>query len=114
MLAEQMVGKCIVPRSHRRVRGEDALRRHGFEPRIEASASERELLAQQFEGEECRVAFVHVPHGGLEAQQAQCAHAADAQHHLLLEPVRFITAVQPEGDVAVGIGNCRRRWCRAG
>ena len=45
-------------------------------------------LAQPLELEERRVALVHVEDRRLEAERAQRAHAADAEHELLAEPVR--------------------------
>ena len=69
-------------RRHRRVRGEYALRRDRLEAGFEVQAR-RQLFAQQFQRQERRMPFVHVPHRRRQAQRAQCAHAADAQHHLL-------------------------------
>ena len=54
--------------------------------------------------------LVHVEHRRLEAERAQRAHAADAEHELLPQPVRAVAAVEPVGDrarpvrVAVDVG----------
>ena len=78
MLDEEVIVKGIVTRGHGRVRGECTLRRHRFETGIER-ASERELFAQQFEGEERSVPFIDVPHRGAQTQLAQRARATDAR-----------------------------------
>ena len=108
MLEEQVIGERIVARGHRRVRGEHALRGDRLEPGLEAEAR-GQLLAQQLERQERRMAFVHVPDGGREAERAQRAHAADAEHHFLRDAVRLVAAVEAEGDVAVGRRRCSRQ-----
>src|SRR3546814_2138660 len=50
------------------------------------------------------MAFVDVPDRRLATNRPQGAHAADAEHDLLLDARVGITAVQLIGDRAVGIG----------
>ena len=52
------------------------------------------------------MALVEVPGRGLDAQGAQCPHAADAQHQLLVEAHLAAADVQDVGDRAVG-ARCR-------
>ena len=59
------------------------------------------VAPQQGQGEEGRVAFVHVIAHELEAQGLEHGDAPHAQHHLLLDPVGLVAAVQIVGDVAV-------------
>ena len=64
-------------------------------------------LADALEAEEAGVALVGVEHlggrcAGDAAVGAQRAHAADAEQHLLLQPVLAAAAVQPVGDPALG------------
>jgi len=76
-------------------------------------------LATALHDLEGRVAFVDVVHGRRQAQRAQGAHAADAEHDFLLDTGGLVAAVELEGDGAVGFRvlgrygwSCRRR--RAG
>ncbi|OQB58494.1 MAG: hypothetical protein BWX98_00595 [Candidatus Aminicenantes bacterium ADurb.Bin147] len=46
------------------------------------------------------MSFVHVKNGGIESQDPQQAHAADAQQKLLENPVRVVPAVDVSGQVA--------------
>ena len=55
-------------------------------------------LADALEAEEAGVALVRVEHVGLEAEGAQGAHAADAEHDLLAQAVVLVAAVEAVGD----------------
>ena len=64
-------------------------------------------LADALEAEEAGVALVGVEHlgrrgAGEPAYGAQRADAADAEQHLLLQPVVAAAAVEPVGDLALG------------
>ena len=97
----------VVAGGDRRVRGEHAAGGDRFERRVERQTA-RQVLAQQLEDQERRVPFVQMPHGRLQAERAQRAHAADAEDHLLADARRFIAAVEAVRDVAI-----RRRVLRA-
>ena len=45
--------------------------------------------------------LVHVEGGGLDAQRAEQAHAADAEHDLLHDARGAVAAVHAQGEVAV-------------
>ena len=53
------------------------------------------------------MAFVDVPDRRLEPSSRERAHAADAEHDLLLDARRAVAAVQPMGDVAIVLGVLR-------
>ena len=64
-------------------------------------------LADALEAEEAGVPLVGVEHLGLGvpvsvAVRADRAHAADAEQHLLQQPVLGAAAVEPVGDLALG------------
>ena len=61
-------------------------------------------LAQPFELQERRVALVHVEDGRIEPECAEHAHAADAEHELLPEPVLAVAAVELVGDRSRPVG----------
>ena len=70
-----------------------------------ACASDRPLcdvLARALGEEERGVALVQVPDRRLEAERPDGAHAADAQHELLVEPHLAAADVQDVGDRPVG------------
>ena len=81
-------GVCVVktlPRAHR------------LDGRLERQPAGHEL-ADALEAEEPRVALVHVEHVGLQAERAQGADAADAEHDLLAQAVVLVAAVEAVGD----------------
>ena len=55
-------------------------------------------LADPLEAEEAGVALVGVEDVGLQAERAQGAHAADAEHDLLAQAVVLVAAVEAVGD----------------
>ena len=80
----------------------------GVEVEARAALGDREL-ADPLEAEEAGVALVGVEHLGLgragdPGVGAQRADAADAEQHLLAQPVLAGAAVQPVGDVAEVVG----------
>ena len=87
-----------------RVRREDGGRAQTLERLVLVDALVLDELAQPFELEECRMAFVEVEDGRLEPELAQHADAADAEHDLLAEPVLAVAAVERVGDVARPVG----------
>ncbi len=56
--------------------------------------------ARAFEHQERGMTFVDVPDGGLELERLERAHAAHAEHDLLLDAHLAIAAVELMGDVA--------------
>ena len=83
--AHQLAVEGLVARRHRRVGGEDGGRLHRGE-RLGQAVARLHPLARALERQERDVALVHVPHGGVDAERAQRAHAADAEHDLLAQP----------------------------
>ena len=64
---------------HRGVGGEDVVGATGFHGFVEGQAIGGHEHADAFQGEEGRVAFVHMEDGGLKAHGAQGTEAADAE-----------------------------------
>ena len=93
----------LVPRGHRRVRGED---RGGAQP-LERLVGRQALLlhelAHALELEERGVALVQVEDRRLEPEPAQHADAADTEQDLLPQPVRPVAAVERVGDGPVRV-----------
>ena len=56
-------------------------------------------LAEPLELQERGMPFVHVEDRRLDPERAQRAHAADAEHELLVDPVLAVAAVQRVGDL---------------
>ena len=102
----------LVARGHRRVGREHDVRAQAARAARRARAAER-LAAQQLEAREHRVALVEVIDVDLLAERVEQAHAADAEHDLLGEPVLDAAAVEPLGDpavlVALGLEQVERR-----
>ena len=96
-------GEAVVTGGNRRVRGEDALAAHlldvGLGGRAQRSAAQ--LPLQQRQRQQRRVAFVHVVDVYTQAQRVGHAHAAHAQHDLLLQAVVGVAAVQVIGQAAI-------------
>ena len=94
-----------MPAGHRGVRGEHRAGAGDLEGRVEVEAGVLGELADPLEAEEAGVALVGVEHlgrggAGDPGEGAERAHAADAEQHLLAQPVLGVAAVQPVGDVA--------------
>ena len=102
--ADRLLGReAVVPGRHRRVRGEHALAPHLLDvglggPVLRPAA---QLAFEQRQRQQRRVAFVHVVHVYAQAQRMGHAHAAHAQHDLLLQPVIRVAAVEVVGQSAV-------------
>jgi len=108
ILLHQLGVKGIVPRRHRRVRGENAAGGH----RLQGLDEGKLLLGNQhpdpLQPQEGCVAFIHVKHGGLDSHGIQGLHPANAQHDLLADPHVMVPAVQLVGDIPV-IGRVGRK-----
>ena len=55
----------------------------------------------QLEGDEAGVTLVEMMHWGQPPQRGQCPGTSDAEHHLLIEAMMAVTAVEPVGDPTV-------------
>ena len=78
-------GEVVVARRHRRVRREHGARRDRLERRVEIQALLSISARMRSSTEERGVALVHVPDRRLEPSACERAHAADAEHDLLLD-----------------------------
>jgi hypothetical protein len=85
-----------------RVGGEDALLLDVAAGGVEVDAG-RDQLAHQLERQERRVAFVQVIRVRVDAEGAQRAHPADAEHGLLHDAGAGVAAVEVRGDPAVDV-----------
>ena len=89
------------------MRGEQGGRAGRLDGLVEGQPVVLDELADALDAEEAGVALVGVEHvrrgrTGQPAVGAQRADAADAQQHLLEQPVLAAAAVEPVGDVALG------------
>ena len=100
VLLDQMERKRIVARRDGRVRREDRRPLDLFE-RVVERPSLLDHLADALQRHERGVAFVQVPHGGLDAERAQRAHAADTEDDFLLDARLAVAAVEPRRQLAV-------------
>ncbi len=92
----------VVARLHRRVGGEDAFG-PGLRQRLEETFSGGHFLPQQLQGQECRVAFVHVEDRRLDPHRAQQPHPADAQEDFLHDAGGTVAAVHVQRQVSEGL-----------
>ena len=99
--AHELLVEGLVARRHRRVGGEDGGGLHRGE-RLGQAVARLHPLARALEREERDVALVHVPDGGVDAERAQRAHAAGAEHDLLAQPHLAAAHVERARDRAVG------------
>ena len=99
--ADHVFAEMVVAGRHRRMGREHGARRHRFQRRriVEALRGE---LAHAFEHQKGGVPFVDVPYGGRQAHFMQRAHAAYAEHDLLLEARAAVAAIELVRDIAVG------------
>ena len=97
-----VVGEVIVSGGHRGMRGENRVRRHGFECGGEIEAERRYLVADPLQDLERRVSLVDVPHRGFDTERAQRAHAAHAKNDLLLDAHGAIAAIEAVSNIPVG------------
>ena len=91
----------IDSRRNRRVRGENVARTRRFERLFEAELVVAHQKPHLLERQKCRVALIHVEHGGLPPHRFESAHAADAKHNLLADAFIDIAAVKRIGDIAI-------------
>ncbi len=82
------------------MRREHRRRAQPLQRRVAREVPVLDELAQPLELQERRVALVHVEDGRVEPEPAEHAHAADAEHELLPEPVLAVAAVELVGDRA--------------
>ena len=92
--------EMIVPGRYRRVRGEHGIGRHRLQRGMERETA-LHLAPYPFQHQEGGMAFVDVIGGGLDPQLLQRAHAADAEHDLLLNACVLVAAVELVRDIAV-------------
>jgi hypothetical protein len=98
---DHFAGKMIVARRHRRVGGENRVRRDSFERALEVHFLCLHQRTRPLQHQEGGVAFVHVPDRGLDAHGFQRAESAHAQDYFLLDAHLAIAAIKLVGDVAV-------------
>src|SRR3546814_12989988 len=97
--------EAVMPRLDRRVGGKHAPLAYAI--RVVAQGAFRwparrvRIPAEQRGGEQGGVALVQMVHFRIEAERAQQSLAADAEHDLLLAPVRVVTAVKAVGERTV-------------
>ncbi len=101
---DEVAREAVDAGRHRCVGGEDGAGAHRLAGLVEGQALLDEL-ADALDAQEARVPLVHVEDLGLGAAaqrrpRAQGTHPADAEEHLLVEPVVAAAAVQPVGDLA--------------
>ncbi len=97
---DQALVEAVVAGGDGGVGREDAVFLHESPSRGRSGTSAAQLFAEELEGQEGRVAFVHMEHGRLDAEGAQEADAADAQDDLLADPGPLVAAVDVGGQVA--------------
>ena len=97
---EQRGIEDIVSGRHRGVRGEHRARGDDLQRACQGVAL-LHVLAAALQHQEGRVALVDVPRGGLQAEAAQHARAADAEHYLLLQAHLATAAVELARDATV-------------
>ena len=85
--------EMVMPRRNRRMRGENRIDRHIFMCRREVQALVGNLLADPFQDQERRVAFIDMPHGRTQSQHLQCTHSANTQHDFLLDTHHLVAAI---------------------
>ncbi len=97
----------VDPGRHRRVRGEHRAGAHHLQGGVEAQPAGHQF-ADPLQAEEAGVALVGVVDLGVRCPRqtgvdAQGAHPADAEQHLLLQPVLPAATVEPVGDHPRGV-----------
>ncbi len=97
--------EAVDARRYGRVRGEDRARPYGLQRGRELQPPRGQFM-DALQAEEARVPLVGVEHLGLRvagepAVRAHRPYSADAQQHLLEQPVLAAAAVQPVGDIAL-------------
>src|SRR5215813_5143148 len=95
--------KCIVSRSHGRMRREDRRFPDGLEGGVETVATLDEIM-DALQDDKCGVAFVEVKRADVDAEGLERAHAVDAEHDLLLDARLPVATVQARRQLSVP-------WC---
>ncbi len=103
MLDEKLGCEDVVAGRDGRMSREHGIRGDSFEGRPERQTRDRQL-AHALEDHERGMALVDVPDGRREAECAQRAHAADAEHGFLLQAQLAAAAVEHVRDVPVRLG----------
>ena len=100
VFVDEIERKRVIAGRHGCVRRKDRL---GFDllECIHEGDARGDQLTGQFEHQECRVSFVHVPDRRCDAQLTQCAYTAHTQHQLLGHTHIVISAVQAGRQFAV-------------
>ncbi len=98
--AHHLVRKDVVTGRDRRVGREDRRGGHDLERGLEID-SVAHAFAQPLQHEKGRMSFVDVPDRGVQAQRAQRAHAADAEHDLLRNAHLAVPAIEFQRDAPV-------------
>ena len=117
ILVHEVVGKGIVAGGHGGVGGKDRGATDLLGGLVQAVAGLGQL-AQALQHQKGRVPLVQVPGAGLDAQGAQDAHAAQAQHDLLADARFLVAAVEPRREVPIPGGvlltlvSIRYSWTR--
>ena len=94
-------GEAIVARGHRRVRGEDDLRRDAAERLVGVDAFGGHALPHELERGEGAVAFVQMHDARRDAERCERADAADAEQQLLADADALVAAVEPRRQLAI-------------
>ena len=100
VLLHEVAVEGLVARGHGGVGGEDGVERALRDPFREPVAAAH-LLPRALQAEEGHVPLVHVPDRGVDAEGAQRAHPAHAQHDLLAQAHLAAAHVEDAGDGAV-------------
>ena len=106
-------GEVIVAGRHRRVRGEHRVGGHRLERGVEARPR-RASARMRSRTRNAAWPSLMCQTVGLSPSASQRAHAAHAEHDLLLDARRAVAAVELVGDVAILARRSPRRRCRAG
>ena len=102
VLLDERRREPIVAGRHRRVGGEDDLRRDARgSPSWQSMPSALHALTHQLERGERTVPFVQMNDAGRDAQRVKGAHAADAEQQLLPDAHAAVAAVESGGELAV-------------
>ena len=93
--------KAVVAGRHRRVGGEDDLRRDAADRFGRLDALGLHPLPHQLERRERAVPFVEMHDAGRDAERRERAHAADAEQQFLADAHAAVAAVEARGQLAV-------------
>ena len=103
---DQRTREAVDPRRHRRVGGEQ----HAWFDRLPQPRSAwwrrpgAPCLIEQRQGEKAGMALVRVVDARVPADRPNGTRTADPEHEFLLEPVQLVAAIEPIGDLPIGLG----------